>query len=250
MPAPNLLLLPLHHPLRRALRRQGSKALRIRRHRMRNRLRILNERVHIQVRHIIPHGVIIHIERHARLPTKQRLLLGRLNVLGARKQAAGGNAHILERAIVTPPAELLGHPLQAGLIGEVILEELLRFGGARGAGEVEGRAVAVVNAVLVIGGGDHIKVELEADLGLFGVREGGDVEFGAEETKLLSGYPDEANGVVDAVFGELEGDFEETDATGAVIVDTRALDEGRLAADSVRKMVDSTGASGFDAGRP
>lgn len=245
MPAARLLLLflPPHRPPRRALGRQTRKALRIRGHRMRNRLRILDERVHVQIGHIIPSSVVIHIVRHARLAAKQRLLLRRLDALGACEESPSCNPRICERGIVAPSVERVRHPLQAGVVGEVILEQLFRFGGAWGAGDVEGGAIAVVDAVLVVWGSDHVEVKIEPDLRLFGVGEGGNVEFGAKETEFLGGHPDKADGVIDAVFGELDGDFEQADAARAVIVNTRALVGGKLAGDS-RKMIDATRASG------
>ena len=200
---------------------------------MRNRLRILDKRVHVQIRYIVPRPMVILIIRNACLPAKQRHFLLCLDVLGAREQAASRNARVQERAIVTSPIERLGHILQARVVGEVILEQLLCLGGARGTGEVEAGAVAVVDAVVVIGGGNHVEVEVEADLGLLGVREGGDVEGGAEETEFLGCDPDEADGVVDAVFGKLDGYLEEADATGAVVVDAGALRGGILVGNSL-----------------
>ena len=170
------LLLPLKHRLCRALWWQTGKAPSIRRHGMRNRLRILDERVKVQIRHVVPRPMIILIVRDARLPAKQGHLLRRLDTLGAREDAASRNARVQEWTIITSSIELLGHVLQARVIREVILEQFLCLGGAWGTGEVEAGAVAIVDAVLVIGGGNHVEVEIEADLGLFGVREGGDVE--------------------------------------------------------------------------
>ena len=227
MRTPNLLL-PLKHHLRRCLRRQTRKAPPIRRHRMRNRLRILNKRVHIQIRYIVPRAMIILIIRNARLPTKQRHLLLSLDILCARKQPTSRDTRVQERTIVASAIERLGHILQARIVGEVILEQFLCLCGAGGTGEIEAGAVTVVDAVVVVGGGDHVEVEVEADLGLFGVREGGDVEGGAQETKFLGRDPDEADGVVDAVFGELDGYLEYADTTGAIVVDAGALVRGNI----------------------
>ena len=65
---------------------------------------------------------------------------------------------------------------------------------------------------------NHIKIQLQANLRFFVVRELGDVVSGAKQTEFLGGYPDEADGVVDAEFGELEGGFEEADGAAAVVV--------------------------------
>lgn len=67
----------------------------------------------------------------------------------------------------------------------------------------------------------HVKIE--SDLSPFSVGEGVDVEFGAQKTEFLSRDPDEADGVVDAELDELDGDFEETNGAGAVVVYARAL---------------------------
>ena len=179
---------------------------------MRNRLVILNKRLQVQIGHIIARLVVIAVIRHARLAAKQRLLFRRLNALGAREEPARGDAHVQEGSVIGAAAEFIGHIFEPGVVGEIILEELLRLRGAGGAREAEGGAVAVVDAVFVVGRGDHVEVEFQPDLGPFGVREGGDVECGAEEAEFFGGDPDEADGVVDAVFGELDGDFQDSDS--------------------------------------
>lgn len=179
---------------------------------MRNRLVILDERLQVQIGHIVARLVVIAVIRHARLTAKQRLFFRRLDALGAREEPAGRDPHVQERSIIGAAAEFIRHPFQSGVVGEIILEELLRLRGAGRAREAEGVAVAVVDAVFVVGRGDHVEVEFQPDLGPFGVREGGHVVGGAEEAEFLGGHPDEADGVVDAVFGELDGDFQDSDS--------------------------------------
>lgn len=127
------------------------------------------------------------------------------------------------------------------------LRELcLGLGGARWAREVERGAVAVVDLEGVVGRGHHVEVEHKADLVLFGLVEGFHVEFGAEEAFFFSGppwtelvgdsfqesrvckmdLPAEADGVLHREVGELDGDLEQRDGAGAVVVDSRALGDG------------------------
>ena len=99
---------------------------------------------------------------------------------------------------------------------------MLRFGGPRGARDVEGGAVAVVDAVDVVGRCDHVKVEVQPNFVELGGSEGGDVEGGAQQAEFLRGDPDEADRVINAKFGEFERDLEETDGAGPVVIDAWA----------------------------
>ncbi|KAL8951319.1 MAG: hypothetical protein Q9183_007464, partial [Haloplaca sp. 2 TL-2023] len=190
---------------------------------MRNRLGILYKRIEIQIRHIIARLMIIPIIRDPSTATKQCHFLLGLDALGARKQASSRNTHILESGIITATVKRISHVVKSRIIGEIILEEFLRFRRPRCACDAEGRSIAIIDAVLVVRGGDHIEVEVEADLGSFGVGEGRDVKFGAEEAEFFGGDPDEADGVIDAVLCELDCDFQETDGAGAVVVDAGAF---------------------------
>lgn len=100
--------------------------------------------------------VVVDVVRDARLTTEQLNLLLGLEDLGASEEAAGGNAVLNEGSIVGAAAELGGDVAPAlGLV------KLLKVGlndvGAGGAGDVEGGAVAVVDAELVVGAGNLLK---------------------------------------------------------------------------------------------
>lgn len=146
---------PRHGPLRR----QTRETPRVRRRGMRDRLRILDERVHVQIRDRVPSLVIVFVVRLARRAPEKHLFLGRLEALGSGEKATGGDADVLERRVVAPPVELRRHRLQPGVIFEIILEQLLGRGRPRRAGEVEGGAVAVVDAVFEVRACDHVVLE-------------------------------------------------------------------------------------------
>jgi hypothetical protein len=165
--------------------------------------------------------VVVLVKGGARgAPVQGSLCLG-LDLLGAREQAARRDADVQEGPVVGAAVELGGLRGQA-LALKVLLEEGLCLGGSRGAAQVKGGPIAVVDGELVVGRGDHVEVEVQADLvevlgaGLV------DVVFGAQQAKLLGGPPGETDGVGDLVLGELKGDLENTDSAGPVVVDARS----------------------------
>lgn len=190
---------------------------------MRNSLVILNERIHIQIPHVIASLVIIAVIRHASFTSKQRYFFRRLVALSTGEESPGWYTSVLERCIIGAAIEFIRHPLESSIVGEIILEQLLRLCGAGRTSYAESVTVTVIDAVFVVGRGNHIEVEIEPDLGLFSIRKGGHVVCGAEKAKFFSGNPDEADSVVDAVFGELDSDFKDSNGAGAVVVNARTL---------------------------
>lgn len=57
-------------------------------------------------------------------------------------------------------------------------------------------------------------------------RKVGNIVLGTNETILLSSPPAEANGLADLELGEAQSNLEDTNAAGAVVVETRALGDG------------------------
>jgi len=87
-------------------------------------------------------------------------------------------------------------------------------------------AVAITHCINVIGRGDHVEIEVGTDVRGLACGERLDIIRGAQWTFFLAAPPAEADRVVDAVFRELFGDFEDSDATGAVVVDARTGSDG------------------------
>jgi hypothetical protein len=145
--------------------------------------------------------------------------------LSTSEETARSDAAIQETGVVAAAAEVRRNGVEA-VGGEEVLEEDFRFGAAGGAGLVVGASVAVVDSEDVVGRGDHVEVEVQADCGGFFGGEVLGVVVAAEETELFTGPEAEADGVVDRVSGELLGDFEDADDAGAVVVDTGTREDG------------------------
>lgn len=201
-----------------AARRQRVERLGIRRDRVGDGPGVDQERLQVQVVHRVADAVVVLVVRHARRAAIQRRLRLRLDLLRPREQPARRDAHVQERPVVGAPAEL-GRLRRQLLAGEVSFEQRLRLGRSRGAAEVEGRPVAVVDAEEVVGRRDHVEVEVQPDLVQVLGRRLVDVVLGTEQTELLSRPPCEAHRVVDLVLGQLQRYLQDADRTGAVVVD-------------------------------
>jgi hypothetical protein len=226
---PRTLRIPL--PQRRIRPGDPLKAERILGHTIRNTLRIQQIRVFSKVVDIVTCLVIARVERRARLTAKHDGFLLRLEDLGAGEEAAGGDAVFEERGVVGAQGEEGGDVGKAAGFVE-FFEILLDLVGARGAGEVEGVAVAIVDAQDVVGGCDHVEVEVGAQLvdfgGVAGERavEGLHVVEGTEFAEFLSAPETEADGVGEFVFCEGEANDERANGARAVVVDAGAREDG------------------------
>ena len=78
----------------------------------------------------------------------------------------------------------------------------------------------------VVGGGDHVEVEVGADLERLLGGEALDEVGRAEKARLLSGPEAEGDGVLHVVLGECLGNVEDTDGAAAVVVDTGSSADG------------------------
>jgi hypothetical protein len=107
----------------------------------------------VEVVDVVTGLVVVDVEGNAGLATKQGGFLLRLGHLGAGEEAARGDAVLDESGVVRAAAELGGHVVGAVALIEV-LKLLLNGSGAGRASKVEGAAIAVVDAVNVVGAGD------------------------------------------------------------------------------------------------
>lgn len=190
-------------------------------------LRVDQERLGAQVVDGVARLVVVWVERDAGLAAEERGLFHRLEFLGASEQPARGDPVLQECGVVGAAREDGGHRGHA-LVLEEVLKVLLDRVRPRGPREVERAAVPVVDAQHVVGRGDHVEVEVGADLCDLG---GGaperavdalEVVVGTEEPEFLGRPEAEADGVLDLVLGEGFGDGEDADGARAVVVDAGA----------------------------
>jgi hypothetical protein len=196
-----------------------------------NSLGVPLESVQSKVGDVVAGLVVVDIVRNANLTAKEFKLFLSLDDLSTSEETARSDAAVQETGVVAAAAEVRGDGVEA-VGGEEVLEEDFGFGAAGGAGLVVGASVAVVDSEDVVGGGDHVEVEVQADRGGFFGGEVLGVVVAAQQAELLAGPEAEADGVVDRVAGELLGDLEDADDSGAVVVDTGTREDGvRVAAD-------------------
>lgn len=107
----------------------------------------------VEVGDVVAGLVVVDVVGDTRLAAEEDGLLGRLDLLGAGEETARGDAVLDEGGVVGAAGEL---GRDGGLAGgaEEVLELLLDGLGAGGAGEVEGAAITVVDAVDVVGAGN------------------------------------------------------------------------------------------------
>lgn len=165
--------------------------------------------------------VVVLVEDLAGNTAPDLLLLLGLDFVSTGGGSAGRNVGVKERTVVGTAVEFGGVGRDAGA-DEVLLEELLDVIAAVRAGEAVGASVAVVDLVDVVGGGDHVEVEVGADLERLLGSEALDEVGRAEEAGFLAGPEAEGDGVLHVVLGECLCNVEDTDGTAAVVVDTRS----------------------------
>ncbi|GJD00535.1 hypothetical protein ColKHC_09360 [Colletotrichum higginsianum] len=202
--------------------RDGLPAHRVQRDAVGDGLCVDEVGVVVEVVDVVADEVVVDVVGDAGLAAEERGLGLGLDALGAREEAAGRDAVLDEGGVVGAAVELGGH-VAAALGLEELLKVLLDDVGARGAREVEGAAVAVVDGQDGVRAGDHVEVEVGADLGdlLVGAVELLDVEVRPELAVLLGAPETEADGVLGGELGEGLGDHEDADGTGAIIAERR-----------------------------
>jgi len=145
--------------------------------------------------------VVVLVEDLAGNTAPDLLLLLGLDFVGTGGGSSGGDVGVEEWTVIGAAVELGGVGWNAGS-GEVLLEELLDLIAAIGSGEAVGAAVTVVDLVNVVGGGDHVKVEVGADLERLFRGEVLDEVGRTEKAGLLSRPEAEGYGVLHVVLGE------------------------------------------------
>lgn len=198
-------------------------ALRVLGNRVGNGLGVDEESLLVEVVDGVASLVVVDVVSNTSLTAKLLGLLLGLELLSAGEETTGGNTVLDESGVVRTAAELGGDRSETlGL--EELLKVLLDGVGTSGAGQVESITITIIDTVDVVGAGNHVKVEVGTDLGDLGVGAVDALHVGvrSEETELFGTPETEADGVLDAVLGESLGDVEDTDDTGAVVVDTGA----------------------------
>jgi hypothetical protein len=171
-------------------------------------------------------GLVVVLVKDLAGDTAPDLLLGLgLDLIGTSGGSASRDVCIKERTVVGTAVELGGVRGNAGA-DKVLLVELLDQVATGGSGEAVGASVTVVDLVDVVGGGDHVEVEVGADLERLLGGEALDEVGRAEKARLLSGPEAEGDGVLHVVLGECLGNVEDTDGATAVVVDTGSSADG------------------------
>jgi hypothetical protein len=190
-----------------------------------NSLGVPLESIQSQVGNVVAFLVVVDVVSNTHLATKEFKLLLRLDDFSTGEKTTRSDPAVQETGVIAAAAEVRRDGVEA--VGrEEVLEEDFGLCAAGGAGLVVGASVAVVDAEDVVGRGDHVEVEVQADrCGLFGGEVLG-VVVAAQQAEFFACPEAEADGVVDRVAGELLGDFEDADDAGAVVVDTWAREDG------------------------
>ena len=190
-----------------------------------NSLGVPLESIQRQVGDVVASLVVVDVVSNTNLAAEEFELLLSLDDFSTSEETARSDSAVQETGVVAAAAEVRGDGVEA--VGrEEVLEEDFRLSATGGAGLVVSASVAIVDSEDVVGGGDHVEVEVKADRGgLFGGEVLG-VVVAAEQAEFLAGPEAEADGVVDRVAGELLGDFEDADDAGAVVVDAGAGEDG------------------------
>jgi hypothetical protein len=128
----------------------------------RDSLSVPLESIQRQVSDVVASLVVVDIISNADLAAEEFELLLRLNDLSTGEQTARSDPAIEETGVVAAAAEVRGDRVEA-VGGEEVLEEDFRLRAAGWAGLVVGASVAVVDSEDVVGGGDHVEVEVQAD---------------------------------------------------------------------------------------
>ena len=86
--------------------------------------------------------------------------------------------------------------------------------------DVEDAAVAVIDKVPAIRRSNHVEVEIKGNFLFLLFRQVGNVVLRADQTIFFGCPPAEADGIGDTELRELKGDFEETNRSRPIVVDT------------------------------
>lgn len=180
----------------------------------------------VEVVDVIASLVVASIVWLASLSTEQDSFFGGLDTFGTHEDTTSGDTDLEETLVVRSAVEGGGDGFLA-VIGEEIDEGLFNEGGSIGSvGRWEGGSISVVDSIEVVGGSQHIEVEVHNDLGCLFLWEVGSIVSGSEKTIFFSRPPRELDGVVNRELCESLGNFNLSDSTGSIIVDTRSSLDG------------------------
>ena len=207
--------------LRLLLGREGLDAVRVGGDGVGGTTGVAVESIKREVLHVVADSVVVGVVGVARSTAKELGLLLGLDLLGSSEDAASRDT-VEDESLVVGAAVKFGGEVGDALIVEVLLEKSLNLSGAGRARLVESGSVAVVDQVGIVGGSDHVEVEVQSDLLLLLGGEAVDVVGTTKETKLLSGPEAEADGILETEVGEGLGDGQDSNGSTAIVVDTRA----------------------------
>jgi hypothetical protein len=142
------------------------------------------ESLHVDVLEGITDLMVVGIVPLSDLSTEKLDFLGGLFTFGSSEETSGWNSDIEEWTVIGATGEFGGDRFLAnGLV--VFFEEPFDLVGTGWAGKVEAGSITIVDTEDVVGGSDHVEVEVETDLVLLSLWKVGNVVFGTDETELL-----------------------------------------------------------------
>jgi hypothetical protein len=142
------------------------------------------ESLHVDVLERVTLLMVVWIVPLSSLSTEHLGFSLSLDTLSTSEETSGSNSDVKEWAVIRAAGELSWDGLLAnGLV--ILLEEILNLVGTGWASEVEAGSITIVDTEHVVRGGDHVEVEVEADLVLLSLWKVGNVVFGTDETELL-----------------------------------------------------------------
>lgn len=162
-----LAIRPLHDSTGLVALRDGAQVIRIRRNRKRGGLGVEQVRLVVQIVKRVALLVVIHVKGHTRFTTEQLRLFFGLDALSAREDSASWDA-VRDEGLVVGAAIELGLNGALAETGEVVFEQLLDGITSWWTGEVKRRPVAIIKQKSIIRRRDHIKVQIQPDLGKLG----------------------------------------------------------------------------------
>ena len=183
-------------------------------------LGVLNPSADVAVLDGISSSVVVDVISDTNLSSEQSSLLSGLELLSSGEQSTDWDTGISKSLVIGSGSEGGWDVSELSIVGEVILEELLNWSGSWWAGKVEGASVSIVDGVDKVGGGNHVEVEVDGDLGKLLWGQAFDIGGGTEKSDFLSRPESEADGVLDGECGQLLSNLEETDDSRSIIVDT------------------------------
>lgn len=220
-----LAIRPLHDSTGLVALRDSAQVICIRRNRKCGGLGVEQVRLVVQVIKRVALLVVIHVKGHTRFTTEQLGLFFSLETLSAREDSASWDA-VRDEGLVVGAAIELGLNGALAETGEVVFEQLLNGITSWWTGEVKRRPIAIIKQKSIIRRRDHIKVQIQPDLGKLGRRQAGDVVITTKQAEFLRCPEEEAHGVLGLELGESARNNQVTDNTRPIVVNARTRING------------------------